>query len=74
MEQMNAVMEQYLWAHDNYLQDDWAEWLPLAEFAVNNQAWKLQDHSRSSPLKDLTPAANSIYHQWRPMTLITNKP
>jgi hypothetical protein len=37
-EQMNVVMEQYLWAHVNYLQDDWAEWLPLAEFAANNQA------------------------------------
>jgi hypothetical protein len=35
---MNAVMEQYLRAHVNYLQDDWAEWLPLAEFAANNQA------------------------------------
>jgi hypothetical protein len=31
-------MEQYLWAHINYLQDDWSEWLPLAEFATNNQA------------------------------------
>jgi hypothetical protein len=31
-------MEQYLWAHVNYLQDDWAEWLPLVEFTVNNQA------------------------------------
>jgi transposase InsO family protein len=37
-ERMNAVMEQYLRAHVNYLQDDWAEWLPLAEFAANNQA------------------------------------
>jgi hypothetical protein len=37
---MNAVMEQYLRAHVNYLQDNWAEWLPLAEFAANNQACK----------------------------------
>jgi hypothetical protein len=35
---MNTVMEQYLWAYINYLQDNWAEWLPLAEFAANNQA------------------------------------
>jgi hypothetical protein len=35
---MNVIMEQYLWAHVNYLQDDWSEWLPLAEFAANNQA------------------------------------
>jgi hypothetical protein len=33
-------MEQYLQAHINYLQDDWADWLPLAEFATNNQASK----------------------------------
>jgi hypothetical protein len=31
-------MEQYLRAHVNYLQDNWADWLPLAEFATNNQA------------------------------------
>jgi hypothetical protein len=37
-ERMNAVMEQYLRAHVNYVQDDWAEWLPLVEFAANNQA------------------------------------
>jgi hypothetical protein len=31
-------MEQYLQTHVNYLQDDWADWLPVAEFAANNQA------------------------------------
>lgn len=31
-------MEQYLRAYINYLQDEWAEWLPLAEFAANNHA------------------------------------
>jgi hypothetical protein len=35
---MNAIMEQYLRAHVNYLQDDWADWLLLAKFAANNQA------------------------------------
>jgi len=35
-ERMNAVMEQYLRSYVNYLQDDWAEWLPIAEFASNN--------------------------------------
>ena len=35
---MNAIMEQYLRAHVSYLQDDWPTWLPLAEFAANNQA------------------------------------
>ena len=29
-------MEQYLRAYVNYLQDDWPDWLPLAEFTGNN--------------------------------------
>jgi len=33
---MNAVMQQYLRSYVNYLQDDWADWLPIAEFALNN--------------------------------------
>jgi transposase InsO family protein len=37
-ERINAVMEQYLRAHVNYLQDDWADWLSLAESSANNQA------------------------------------
>jgi len=35
-ERMNAVMEQYLRSYVNYLQDDWADWLPIAEFVTNN--------------------------------------
>jgi transposase InsO family protein len=37
-ERINTVMEQYLRAYVNYLQDDWADWLSLAEFSANNQA------------------------------------
>ena len=33
---MNSVFEQYLRAYVNYLQDDWAFWLPSAEFVINN--------------------------------------
>jgi hypothetical protein len=32
----NAFLEQYLRSQVSYLQDDWAQWLPLAEFALNN--------------------------------------
>jgi hypothetical protein len=35
-ERANAIMEQYLWAYVNYQQDDWARFLPMAEFAANN--------------------------------------
>ena len=35
-ERINATMEHYLRAFVNYHQDDWAQWLPGAEFAGNN--------------------------------------
>jgi hypothetical protein len=35
-ERMNASMEQYLRIFKSHQQDDWAQWLPLAEFAANN--------------------------------------
>jgi len=35
---MNAILEQYLRAFVNYLQDDWEAWLHLAGFTGNNQA------------------------------------
>ena len=37
-ERMNAILEQYLRAYINYLQDDWEAWLHMAEYATNNQA------------------------------------
>jgi hypothetical protein len=66
-EQMNAIMEQYLWAHINYLQDDWADWLPLAKFATNNQASEIIGASLFFANKgfdpwcqfDLTPATTN---------------
>ena len=35
-ERVNASMEQYLHSYRDYLQDDWANWLPMAEFIGNN--------------------------------------
>ena len=35
-EQVNQILEQYLWVYINYQQDDWANLLPLAEFTYNN--------------------------------------
>ena len=35
-ENSNQVLEQYLRSYVNYAQDDWVNWLPLAEFAANN--------------------------------------
>ena len=37
-ERVNSVLEQYLRCYVDYLQDDWNDWLPIAEFASNNHA------------------------------------
>src|SRR5258706_731893 len=34
---MNQEIEVYLWVFVSHRQDDWANWLPLAEFAYNNK-------------------------------------
>ena len=36
-ERANQTMEQYLRAFVLHQQDDWSQWLPMAEFAANNQ-------------------------------------
>ena len=36
MKHPNAIMKHYLQAFVNYMQDDWAKWIPGAEFAANN--------------------------------------
>jgi len=36
-EQVNQELEQYLRLYCNYRQNDWAEWLSIAEFSYNNQ-------------------------------------
>ena len=53
-EQVNQVLEQYLWVYINYQQDNWVNLLPLAEFAYNNT-------SHSAPM--VTPFfANKVFH------------
>ena len=37
-ERMNQEVEQYLRLFINFQQDNWADWLPCAEFAYNNKA------------------------------------
>ncbi len=36
MEWVNQEIEAYLWVFVSHHQDDWADWLPLAEFAYKN--------------------------------------
>ena len=36
-ERVNQELEQYLWLYCNYRQNNWVEWLSIAEFSYNNQ-------------------------------------
>ena len=45
-ERENQEVEQYLRLFVNYRQDDWAEWLALAEFCLNN---RIQASTRQTP-------------------------
>ena len=53
-ERINQVLEQYLRIHCNYQQDNWADWLPIAEFAYNN--------AESSATSTTPFFANKGYH------------
>jgi hypothetical protein len=47
-ERVNMELEQYLRMFTNYRQDDWAEWLPLAEFTYNN---RIHSATRRTPFE-----------------------
>ena len=44
-EHVNQDIEQYLQLFINYRQDDWADWLSIAEFSYNNRAHTSTNHS-----------------------------
>jgi hypothetical protein len=58
-EQMNQEIEQYLWLFISHRQDDWPEWIALAEFSYNN---KIHMSTQVSPF-----FANYGYHPQRGM-------
>ena len=53
-ENANKDMERYLRSFINYLQDDWIDWLPMAEFSANN--------TESSAIKTSPFFANCGFH------------
>ena len=44
-ERVNQDIEQYLRLFVNYQQDDWADWLGIAEFSYNNRIHTSTNHS-----------------------------
>jgi hypothetical protein len=47
-ERVNQEIEQFLRVFVNHRQDDWAEWLPIAEFAYNN---RIHSATRQTPFR-----------------------
>ena len=45
---LNQILEQYLRSYVNYQQDDWVEWLPLAQWAYNSSEI---DNMKMSPFR-----------------------
>ena len=65
-ERTNQTLEAYLRSYINYKQDDWADFLPIAEFAYNNSV-----HSATT----VSPFfANYGYHPRLTMALDTEVP
>src|SRR5260221_14724975 len=44
-ERVNQEIKAYLWVFVSHHQDDWADWLPLAEFAYNNHIHSATHHT-----------------------------
>ena len=58
-ERQNQTLEQYLRIYVNYQQDNWAELLPLAEFAYNNSHHSSLGASPFYALMGLDPVFNT---------------
>ncbi|VDC04981.1 unnamed protein product, partial [Peniophora sp. CBMAI 1063] len=62
-ERFNQELEQYLRAFCNFRQDDWVDWLPLAQFAHNSQ---IQASTGKSPFELLYGFTPRAYPQLNP--------
>ncbi|KAF8750365.1 Reverse transcriptase (RNA-dependent DNA polymerase) [Rhizoctonia solani] len=56
---INQILEAYLRCYTSYQQDDWVDYLPLAEFAYNNPLYQLQ-YDRSAA-EDLSAQLSLIH-------------
>ena len=64
-EVVNQIVQQYLRIYGNYDQDDWAIWLPLAEFSYNNS---LNSSTATTPFM----AVHGFHPNVQPVPVIEN--
>ncbi|MBW0579584.1 hypothetical protein O181_119299 [Austropuccinia psidii MF-1] len=60
-ERVNQILEQYLWMYVSYHQDDWNNWLPLAEFSYNNAEHSSTKQSPFFTINRINPSFDSIH-------------
>ncbi|MBW0583429.1 hypothetical protein O181_123144 [Austropuccinia psidii MF-1] len=60
-ERVNHILEQYLWMYVSYYQDDWSNWLPLAEFAYNNSDYPSTKQSLFFTVYERDPQFDSVH-------------
>ena len=51
----NAGLKCYLRCYTNYMQDDWVDWLPIAELAINNRENTLTGVAPNMAIKGYLP-------------------
>ena len=71
---INQEIEQYLRIFINYHQSDWAEWLPMAEFAYNNKVQSSTGHSPFMALYGYHPNMGTNLRKWRPASKGPTRP
>jgi hypothetical protein len=64
-------MEQYLRAYCNYLQSDWVDWLPTAEFAANSHVSETTQTSPFFANYGIKPRFG--IEPWKPLPAMTRK-
>jgi transposase InsO family protein len=74
MERINAVMEQYLRAHVNYLLDDWADWFLSPNFLPTIRPLKPPESRPSLACMATIRNASSTSRRRFPATPTTNEP
>lgn len=70
-ERANQTMEQYLRAFVSHQQDDWSRWLPMAEFAANNQQ---SETTQTTPFLAYTGYHPRCSFDLAPTNLSSNNP
>jgi hypothetical protein len=62
-ERTNQTLETFLYIYCNHKQNDWAQYLPLAQFAVNLRPSMTMKHSLFEVLMGFLPKGHQVFCQ-----------